>query len=48
MKRFINFFKSKKQEMPSENSYQGLSGDFGRMLDCVKINRQIGNDIWYS
>ena len=49
MKRFINFFKSKKQEKPSiERSHQLLDDAFGRMLDCARKSRQIDNDIWYS
>lgn len=49
MKRFINFFKSKKQEKtPSEKPHQAFSDAFGRMLDCTRKSRQIDNDIWYS
>lgn len=52
MKRFINFFKSKKKEIPSEKPHQAFSDAFGRMLDCVLYLRQgpyrIDNDIWYS
>jgi hypothetical protein len=49
MKRFIAFFKSKKQEKPSiESSHQLLCDAFGRMLDCTRKSRQIDNDIWYS
>jgi len=52
MKRVFNLFKSKKQEMSSEKSYQVLSDTFGRMLDCAFELRQGShrrdNDIWYS
>lgn len=53
MKRFIDLFKSKKQEkLPSENSYQVLCDAFGVMLEYARKSRQwsyiIDNDIWYS
>ena len=53
MKRFINFFKSKKQEKtPIESSHQALHDAFGRMFDYVSSLQRgpyrIDNDIWYS
>lgn len=52
MKRFINFFKSKKQEKtPIESSRQALDDAFGRMFDYASRQRgpyRIDNDIWYS
>jgi hypothetical protein len=52
MKRFINFFKSKKQVMPSEKPHQAFSEAFGRMLNYAREIRQgpylINNDIWYN
>lgn len=48
MKRFIDLFKSKKQEKPSEKPHQAFSDAFGRMLDYAQKSRQIDNDIWYS
>lgn len=48
MKRFLNLFKSKKQEKPSEKPHQAFSDAFGRMLDYAQKSRQIDNDIWYS
>lgn len=52
MKRFIDLFKSKKQEKPSEKPHQAFSDAFGRMLDYALELRQgpyrIDNDIWYS
>lgn len=47
MIRFLNLFKSKKQEKPSEK-HQAFSDAFGRMLDYARMSRQIDNDIWYS
>lgn len=52
MKRFIDLFKSKKQEKPSiESSYQLLCDAFERMFDYASRQRgpyRIDNDIWYS
>lgn len=49
MKKFFDLFKRNKHEAEiEEERKQALSNAFGRMLDCVKINRQIGNDIWYN
>ena len=52
MKRFIDFFKSKKQEKPSiESSHQLLCDAFVRMFDYASRQRgpyRIDNDIWYS
>lgn len=52
MKRFIKFFKSKKQEKtPIESSRQALDDAFGRMFDYISRQKgpcRIDNDIWYS
>lgn len=52
MKRFIDFFKSKKQEKPSiESSHQLLCDAFEKMFDYAYRQRgpyRTYNDIWYS